>query len=567
MAQEVSADRKRPDEQTAATVVPPQELATAPTTFTTAGEIPPVAPTAPASTGLSASERAFATGIDQLRALLASGRPDPKAVVALLDAHRDEHDAMLALLAARLGAAYVAEVRGAMGLRASIARKEVVAGDPANPNGGYFIASQAQQGAKWSTAGGGFTGTIDKNGLDSTVRLDDNDSLHAQVKADKSGTLAWNHDGKTAAELYGNYHDGNNYDAGVRRTWGVGDGQLTTSLDHNVSKDTTTDAAIASYKTGDGKTTASASAGLENGGLFESLNASTKVNDTTTLTGSAKHTAAATTGSLGAAYHKGNTNLQGSIARNAADTSLHFDGSEQLSPAWTLRETLDANVPDSGHTQLTGSLAAAYKHDSTTFDAGVTRAADSTKLHLSGSEVPADHWKLEQSLDSTIPDHGQSQTVLKLGESYRTGNLVESGSLEAGVGHTSYLRANGGLDAQLAPNLYAGAFGSYSYSGGKQDTAQIGASLTFTPQEKQALTLAGVIDQNGTLEARLQYDIFKSRIESVQDLADHKKDALISLFVSYRADSGRHALDDRFGAPQLDTGAGQQIMGGIRIKF
>ena len=59
--------------------------------------------------------------------------------------------------------------------------------------------------------------------------------------------------------------------------------------------------------------------------------------------------------------------------------------------------------------------------------------------------------------------------------------------------------------AELAPNLYAGAWGSTELQAGHHTSAQIGASMTFTTHEKYALTAAGIVDQDGNLETRLQF--------------------------------------------------------------
>ena len=626
MAQGFDNDQKRASAASDTTTdAPAEQVAADATTYSAAGPIPPVASGSKAAAAPTASQRAYGAGVQALEALLAAGRPDPKQVVELLDAHRDEHDAMFSLLETELGADYVAEVRGAMGLRASIPRREVVDGDPADPNGGYFIASQAEQGAKWRTAGGSFTGTANKDGLDTKYAVDPHDTLHANVKTDKSGTLAWERDGKTEGLLYGSYKDGKDYDAGLRRTWGVGGGQLETSVDHQVAGGVATDAAIGSYKSKDGKTTAKAEAGLTGGKPFEEAQLHTAPTAHSTLDANVKHDAkgttgelagtdqigqtkldgnvtraadkttahlgaseqlskawnlsekvdetvpdkgkATTTGELAATYKQGDTTVNGNVTRAADKTSAHLDGTEKLSPAWTLNEKLDETVPDKGKAETTGSLGATYKQGTNTFDGNITRDVGKTSLHLDGSEQPAPNWKLTENVDETLPDHGKAQTTVGVGEKYTSGNLVQGLDLEAGKGDRDYLKATGSLDAGLGHGLYAGTWGSYDKEAGHQGTAQLGASLTFTPDEKNALTLAGVIDQNGAIETRLQYDVFKSKIESVSDLADHKKDALVSLFLSYRSDSGHRALDDRFGSPQLDTGPGQEVTAGIRIKF
>ncbi|HSD86682.1 MAG TPA: hypothetical protein VLB44_04180, partial [Kofleriaceae bacterium] len=122
-------------------------------------------------------------------------------------------------------------------------------------------------------------------------------------------------------------------------------------------------------------------------------------------------------------------------------------------------------------------------------------------------------------------------------------------------------------DAKLAPKLYGGVWGSSEIQSGQHATAQMGANLTFTTTEKTALTLAGVLDEHGRVETRLQYDIFKDKINSISDLDQHKKDAMLSLFVSYSQGSGQHMLDQRFGAPQIEQNVGSQVTAGIKIRF
>lgn len=124
---------------------------------------------------------------------------------------------------------------------------------------------------------------------------------------------------------------------------------------------------------------------------------------------------------------------------------------------------------------------------------------------------------------------------------------------------------------QVAPKFYVSGFGGAAYEQGKQTTANLGAGLTFTPSDKTALTLAGVLDQNGHIETRLQFDVFKSRVESAGNLSQAQKSALVSLFVSYSPHGplGGGIMNDRFGAPTYSHGfdQGGTVQAGIRIKF
>ena len=57
--------------------------------------------------------------------------------------------------------------------------------------------------------------------------------------------------------------------------------------------------------------------------------------------------------------------------------------------------------------------------------------------------------------------------------------------------------------------------------------------------DRVALTLAGLVDQDGELEVRLQLDVFKKKIDGIKSLSDQKRDALVSLFISYHDQIGR----------------------------
>src|SRR5690242_17843541 len=157
MSRDQTSEPQRRDTQAPAAAAP-TETASAGTQFVQSGPIPPVE-TAGGKPAPSASDRAFGQGVQALEAMIGKGKPKPEDVVTLIDAHRDEHDQMLAVVQDKLGQAFADTVRTDLGkLRASIANKEVVAGDPGDPKSGYFDASAQLGGAKWKTAGGGFTG-------------------------------------------------------------------------------------------------------------------------------------------------------------------------------------------------------------------------------------------------------------------------------------------------------------------------------------------------------------------------------------------------------------------------
>ena len=481
-------------------------------------------------------------GVLALEGLLAAGMPEPKQIVALIDAHRGEREAIFAQLHQSLGNGYVQRVVETMDkLRASVDRRELVAGDPSNPEGGYFLASQQAQGATWRTASGDFSGSIDKQGLDTRYQLDEDDTLHAKVGSDKSGSLAWERDGKTQAELYGRHGGATDSELGLRRPFELADGTLTAGLRHRTTATGTTDGAFGSYKSTDGRTTADAALGVQDGGFAGSIAGTHKLTDKDTIGGSLAHDPTGT--------------------RLGLSGSHTYDGGS-ISGAGELHRRPEGT---------TGSLSGTWKHHDTTLDGKYTHGLESDKFHVGAAHKFSPQLDVSGSLDHERKRTGASQTTLALSERYRSDRLIHQMSLEAGSGERDYLGVTGSADMQLGKGLYGGAFGSFRAEDGKQTTGQLGASLTFTPSEKTALTLAGVLDQDGGLEARLQFDVFQKRISSVGDLADHKKKALVSLFVSYsQGPTGSGMLDSRYGAPTATFGqpAGTgQVMGGIKIKF
>jgi len=643
-------------------------------------------------------------GATALEALLKTGQPpSTKDVIAVIDGHRGERDALFALLHKSLGNAYVQQVTEEMDrLRLSIERKELVAGDPSNPEGGHFRASAEQQGASWRTDGGGFSGTVGKAGLDTTIKTGERDAIHAQVDKDKSGTIAWERDGKSQGELYGRYGGSDDYSAGARRTWGVGDGgSLTTDARRTVAGGSTTDALYGGYKSGDGKTTADGMLGVRDGGFVGSLSGAHTRTDGSSVTGRLAQDATGTTaaggyrsadgktivdgtgfrapdGSLGGSlsgsrtradgsviggelshdragttalsgsYRDGETQATGRLTHGTTGTALAgtytdgktaLDGSVQRDPEGRFAGSLsgtrtrdDGSVIGAGlshdlagttaltgsykdkDTQLSGRLAhdaagtttlgasgtqtlgsgatlsgsgelarradgvftgqlqGAYSDKDTKIDGSVARGVDRWSLGAGVSQQFSPELSGSARLQHVQPDVGKGQTTLTLSEQYKSGRLLQGFDLTAGRGERDYLQATGSLDAQLGKQWYGGAFGSFSAENGKQTTASLGASLTFTPNEKTALTLAGIVDEHGTVETRLQLDVFKKKIDGVAGLASSKKDALVSLFLSYSTDSGRGSmLDSRYGAPSYSagrpTGGGGSVMGGIKINF
>ena len=456
-------------------------------------------------------------GVGELQVLIKAGVPDITKVIDIIDRRPSEHKELMQLVQS-LGATYYQNVLHAMdAIRVDLKRKAIAAGDPSNPQGGYFLASAEEKAARWRTDDGKFQGKASKDGLDASYQVDQDDALVAKI-GKKEGAVAWQRDGETVGEIYGR-KSADGWDAGVRRSFDAGDGAtVTPMLRHHQTAAGGQAELAAEYKDKDASTTASGYVGVREsgGGLVVGADGAHKVSDVTSMTGTA------TVGSDGYS-----ATVAG--AHRFSDTTTG-DASLSHVRAGDLRTT-------------TASAGLAYQRGSL--------SASGRVAHVQQSGVEA-------------------QTTLSIHERYQSSKVIESFNFEAGVGARDYATATGSIDAQLAPSLYAGAWGSFSSEQGKQTTATLGASVTWTPADKLALTAAGVMNQAGQLEGRLQLDVFKSRINGISDISDAKKQALFSIYAGIATNGGRGMLDDRYGAGSYHYDGQKQdtqFTLGVKIPF
>ncbi|MDX2092743.1 MAG: hypothetical protein SFX73_33060 [Kofleriaceae bacterium] len=528
-------------------------------------------------------------GEQALQALLAKGRPEPKKVVTVLDTYRGERDALMAMLHKQLGNAYVQEVVQEMnGLRVDTKRLEVTAGDPGNPETTSFVANKegatlhtaggfdakaGKDGGSWSTADGDFTGKVDKKGLDSTYKIDDDDAIHAQSNfKDKTATIGWERDGQSQGELYGDWSDKNRVEAGLRREWELDNGSTVEGGIRNVTNKNPhhevpylegtmygspsgereqylddlrrnrdkghSQQVYGAYTKGD--TRVDAGVGISGGELAGSANLETKLGQNDALEAGIRHDSTGTTA-------------------DAKHVHTFGDGGTLTSAGWLHHDAEGT----------TGQLSTAYKDTNTSLGASYTRGTGYQAFQANGRHQLNKEWELHGAVDHVNIDNGGNQTRGHFGGSYTSPNLVHGFDIDAGRGDRDYLGLRGSVAGQVAPNWYASGFGGSTFEAGKQATAHLGAGLTFTPSQRTALTLAGVMDHDGVLETRLQFDVFKDKVSNVAELSKHQRDALFSLFISYTggANPSQRILDERFGRP--DTGSNQpgSVQAGIRIKF
>ncbi|MBP9088397.1 MAG: hypothetical protein KBG15_19910, partial [Kofleriaceae bacterium] len=471
-------------------------------------------------------------GVGELQALLKQGVPDITKVIDIIDRRPGEHKELMQLVQS-LGGTYYQNVLHAMdAIRVDLKRKAIAAGDPSNPQGGYFLASAEEKAARWRTEDGKFQGKGTKDGLDASYQIDDDDALVAKI-GKKEGAVAWQRDGETLGEIYGRKStDG--WDAGVRRTFDAGDGAtVTPMLRHHQTAQGGQAELAAEYKDKDASTTASGYVGVREsgGGLVAGVDGAHKFSDATSMTGSARYSPDGYSATVSGAHKFSDaTSMTGTATVGSGGYSAAVTGAHRFS---------DTTTGDA-------SLSHARVGDQSTTTASAGLAYQSGGLSASGR------------LTHTQPSGGEGQTTLSIHERYQSSKVIQSFNFEAGAGARDYAVASGAIDAQLGRNLYAGAWGSVAAEHGKQTTAEIGASITWTPADKIALTAAGVMNQAGQLEGRLQLDVFKSRIDGISDISEHKKKALFSIYAGISSNGGGGMLDKRYGAGSYQYDGQQQ---------
>lgn len=596
-------------------------------------------------------------GVTAVRALFAAGEPKPTKVVELLDKHRGERDAIFAFLQAQGGNGYVARVQAELDdLRFSIERREVVAGDPASPDDGFFHGSAERRGAAWRTESGRFRGEIDDRHTDIRYQHDADTALTVEADhRERTGRVALEDEGRVVGQLDGHYRSASDWHAGVTRPLDVGEGRsASASVRHQVRPTHgASDVVAGTYRdqatTADGFVGRHESGGVTAGGTFRHT-----VDPRTSVTGAFETSPVATSyGVTGTRVLDGDRTVSGGVRRQAhpghgtsdeafaawrdpsttaeVHAGRHESGglagggsfSHTVDPRTSVTGRLEASPDTPTSYDLTGTrtfsgdrsasagvrrqarpehgttdeVFASWRDPSTTAEVhggrhesgGVTAGGSfshafdgrsslsgavdhsplATTASLTGSSRPTDRLTLGGSVSHVDRRHGADVTSLTLSESYRSERLHQQLELSAErTAEGTHARGSGSLDAQLGPRLYGSAFGSFDTAAGGRDT--LGGSLTFTPHERAALTLAGVIDGSGAFETRLQLDVFKKRIEGLSTISSAKKEALVSLFVSYTQGAAPGMLDERFGRGQYGgaRGMGEGTVGaGIRIRF
>lgn len=467
-------------------------------------------------------------GLTAFGQLLARGAPRVDEVVRLLDANASERDLLIDAIGTYLGPAFLAEVRQAMGdLRMDWKRLHLVAGDPQGA-GSYFDASKDRQGAAWRTGlfGGQFTGELGgKKQYDVAWRQDEDHFVEASKQLDggrwklgdftgrfaggrldsayafsdsdqlklfhdtKSGfgTLGFYREGELAIGEFAVQTKGEQTSYGLQRRFAGDDGVTRTVGLRHIERDGYSREALTYDHDGkdfDAQTYAGVGG---DGGLTAGFATQHRLGEGTTL------------------------GTRAGI--DGEDWHAQLDASQRWNPEWS--SDVSSRVDQD---RYRASVGTSYAH-----------GPWSTRGRV-GAEG----------------EHGGVPTFTgTVSEQYRDKKWQHELMLRSGVrdGDVS-LEMLASTDVDLGRGFYAGGWGGWNQPLDGKEAGSVGGSLTFTPHERAALTLAGVIDGEGTFDTRLQLDVFRSKIRDVGALTSRRKDALISVFIGY---GNGTMLDARYG--------------------
>lgn len=205
---------------------------------------------------------------------------------------------------------------------------------------------------------------------------------------------------------------------------------------------------------------------------------------------------------------------------------------------------------------------------------------------LSTSLTDSDNYGLNLMHNQTHDSGLKTQS--KLGYNMAGGEGALSGSLRGQYGSDDFIGSGGlggqydkdGLgynaDADLTGTLKKGSLYYEGFGGVKgggamdEPTFHVGGGLTLTPNEKLAMTVSGAIDNNGGFDTRLQFDVFKKKVQNARGISERKKKAAVSVFMGYRQGmgdvGGGDMFNDRYGAGKYGANEGQAYVG-IGFKF
>ncbi len=528
----------------------------------------------PATDG-AATPTAAGPGLTALARLIVGHEGSPPAVddvIRLLDTYQGEHDELVDALGTYLGDAYLAQVRERMPhLRVDWKQLYLAAGDPTSPtgnfleagkeleggrfrytgpkgratytgefggkvgydvqanwqNGNFVHASQKLDGAEWKL--GKFTGAVKDGNVDAQYAFTDVKALKLHFDGKSStGTLGFYRSGQLRGpELAATYKSGNNYSVGLQRQFGMSPG-LTGTLGarHWVDKDvgvgdpdkkTTTDKTreALTFDLAGKNANLRTFAGVHPDGQF-------------------------TAGMLGQTALGPSTNLQGQVGLDGKDVR----GSLGLQHRWSPTLTSIADAYADPTKQTIGVGTTYTQHPDGT---GLTMAAAIRYLQ---NPTTAPTW---------------SANVM---QRYVGKNIIEELTLQGSTGDKQIFTGNANVDVQLAPKVFASAWGNWELHSDAAPTGTGAMAIAFAPASDKLIKASFIIDGNLAYETMIEFDVLKSSVSSVKGYSESRKKALLGVFLSYGNHGNTSMFDAQYGKPSLGPqfGAGPgKITFGIRI--
>jgi hypothetical protein len=499
----------------------------------------------------------------------------------------------------------------------------VVDGDPNKPNDGYFLGGVGQQGAKWSTAGGGFTGNIDQKGIDSTALLG-GDKLHLGSDFSKStGDLTLSGPGGNQLfDVFGG-QTGGTTDVGIKNTYGLGGGtSLTPSFEHDITKGAGSEVGKLNLA-GDGFSANASATAFDAGGFAAALGGNLTLDPTHSISGNAGLTSQGgkdnltlgfndkqgdTTTAYG--YNLGLTDKTAGTTVSVSDANdttkfsqtsgangssvgldlTHKDGSTSYGGGFTMGTDAKGAVADSAHIQgstaagggtLSGNLAVNDKAGALSADAGVSWQGANDKLTLSGHEGGTNDQSITAGYTHTgdgtsfTTTMGAAQTKdgtqVNASETYSSKPFTETGKVTGTMGANGSEAVTGSLSAlgQVSPNLYVGGFGGVGTGTNGSTNWNAGVDATYMVSPTVGITGAAGVGSNGA-EGRLEADFYSKSVHGADDLAGQQKNPAVSVFLDAASGAGAGLSGGQFGAGNYSTnlgGGGPQVTAGIGFNF
>lgn len=511
-------------------------------------------------------------------------------VIAILDAHPGEHEALVDALGTYLGDAYVADVGKRMPhLRVHWKQLHLVAGDPSAPtgnfleagkdleggrfrlgvgngtvtgafggdvgydvngswqNGNFLRASEKLGGAEWKF--GKFTGKAIGGNVDAQYAFTDLNQLRLHFDGKQStGTLGFYRTGKLIGpELAVRYKSGNDYSVGLQRSFDLGPGVTgTVGARHLVNPH---------LGVGDPSYVApTLTTGVNPWTPVPAKSTTDKSREALTFDATGKgwdaHAYAGvhpdgqfTAGAFGSTMLGPQTKLIGSVGLDGKEAR----GSASLQHTWKPGLTSGAEFyADPSITRVGVST-------------GWGQRPDGTGLSMSAALRYIDQADAGPTWDAAFVQR------------YVGKNIIQQLSMGGSLGEFNAFTGNATVDLQLHKKLYATAFTHWSLTEARGHDADVGAQLVFTPSGKHAIKVAFVVNGAAEYETLVEYSVLKKTVTSVKDYSESKRKEFLSVFASFGQHGPVSMFDGDFGAPdksvQWEFDKQQRLILGVRFHF